>query len=382
MERKKFRDMLLLGAALLGIWFVLNHIQGVVGFAQTLWTILSPFILGAAFAFVLNVPMRFLETRVLRVMDQKPWLKKLKRPAALVLTLALAVLVIYLVMSLVIPEVIATIETVVKAIPPFVRQADEWLAPYEFRISEYLDKQFQLPTGAELEKQIGSMIDIALKGVAFSGSVIGSVYQNILSTFFVLMFVIYFLLGKERLASQFKRLVKAYLKPAHYERFISVASLTQKTFSSFITGQCLEAVILGCMFFIVLSLFKMPYVLLISVFIAVTALIPVVGAWMGCAVGAFLILVNDPMKALVFLALFLVVQQLEGNIVYPRVMGNAIGLPSIWVLFAVVLGEGLLGILGMLIFIPLTSVCYKLIAEAVDTRLKTRQADPLEETEG
>lgn len=381
MERKKFRDWLLLGSALLGVWFILNHVREAAGFLQSLWIILSPFLLGAAFAFVLNVPMSFLERRVLCAMDRVPWLKKLKRATALVLTLVLAVLVVYLVMSLVVPEVVATIETVVRAIPPFIQQVDAWLAPYEFKISEFLNNQFKLPTGAELEKQIGNMVNIALKGVAFSGSVIGSVYQNILSTFFVLMFVIYFLLGKERLASQFKRLLKAYLKPAYYERFISVASLTQKTFSSFITGQCLEALILGCMFFIVLSLFRMPYVLLISVFIAVTALIPVVGAWIGCIVGAFLILVSDPMQALVFLAVFLIVQQLEGNIVYPRVMGNAIGLPSIWVLFSVVLGEGLMGIIGMLIFIPLTSVCYKLLAEAVDKRLKTQKIDPLE-TEG
>lgn len=379
MERKKFRDYLLLGAALLGIWFLLGHVQGVVGFAKTLWTILSPFLLGAAFAFVLNVPMKFLETRVLRVLDRWPVMKKLKRALALVLTLALTVLVIYLVMSLVIPEVVTTIETVVRAIPPFIQQLDAWLAPYEFKISEFLTKQFQLPSGPELEKQIGNMLSIALKGVAFSGSVIGSVYTNILSTFFVLMFVIYFLLGKERLAAQFKRLFKAYLKPAHYERFIEVCALSQKTFASFITGQCLEALILGGMFFIVLSLFRMPYVLLISVFIAVTALIPVVGAWLGCIVGAFLILVSNPMQALAFLAIFLIVQQLEGNIVYPRVMGNAIGLPSIWVLFAVVLGEGLMGVLGMLIFIPLTSVCYKLLSEAVDARIKARERDPLYE---
>ena len=377
MERKTFRDRLLLGSALLGVWFVLNHVKEAAGFLHTLWVILSPFVLGAALAFVLNVPMSFLEKRALGAMDRVPWLKKWKRAAALVLTLLLTVLVIYLVMALVVPEVASTIETVVRAIPPFIQQADEWLAPYEFKISEFLSNQFKLPTGAALEKQIGNMVSIALKGVAFSGSVIGSVYQNILSSFFVLMFVIYFLLGKERLASQFKRLLRAWMKPEHYDRFLSVASLTQKTFASFITGQCMEALILGGMFFIVLSLFRMPYVLLISVFIAVTALIPVVGAWIGCIVGAFLILVSNPMQAAAFLLIFLVVQQLEGNIIYPRVMGNAIGLPSIWVLLAVVLGEGLMGVIGMLVFIPLTSVCYKLLSEAVDKRLKARRIDPM-----
>lgn len=381
MGRKKFREIFVLGSLLLGVWFLLNHADGVVGFLQALWVILSPFLLGAALAFVLNVPMRFLEKRVLRGMDRVGWLAKLKRPVALLLTLALTLLVVYLVMSLVVPEIVATIETLIRAVPDFAQKLNEWLAQYEVEIGSFLNEQIKLPTGEEMQAQMGRMLDIALKGVAFSGSVIGSAYQSILSMFFVVMFIIYFLLGKERLASQFKRLLQAYMKPEHYEGLMKVASLSQKTFSSFITGQCLEALILGVMFFIVLTLFRMPYVLLISVFIAVTALIPVVGAWMGCLVGAFLILVNDPMQALVFVAVFLVVQQLEGNIVYPRVMGNAIGLPSIWVLFAVVLGEGLMGILGMLLFIPLMSVAYKLLAEAVEQRLKARTADPLNENE-
>ena len=135
MERKTFRDRLLLGSALLGVWFVLNHVKEAAGFLHTLWVILSPFVLGAALAFVLNVPMSFLEKRALGAMDRVPWLKKWKRAAALVLTLLLTVLVIYLVMALVVPEVASTIETVGRAIPPFIQQADEWLAPYEFKIS-------------------------------------------------------------------------------------------------------------------------------------------------------------------------------------------------------------------------------------------------------
>ena len=379
MERKKFRDILLLGTALLGVWFLFNHAESVLDFAESLAIILTPFLVGAALAFVLNVPMRFLERRLLFVMDRNAAMRKWKRPVALVLTLALAVLIIYLVMSLVVPEVVATIETLVRAIPSAIQKVDEWLKPYDFQIGEFLSEQFQLPSGDELKQQLGKMADFALKGVMFSGSVIGSVYQNMLSTFFTIMFIIYFLLGKERLASQCKRLLQAYMKPERYERLMEVTALTQRTFASFITGQCLEAVILGCLFFIALSIFRMPYVLLISVFIAVTAIIPVVGAWLGCAVGVILILVQSPMQAVGFLALFLVVQQLEGNIVYPRVMGNAIGLPSIWVLFAVVLGEGLMGVLGMLLFIPLMSVFYKLVAQKVDERLKARQHSPLGE---
>lgn len=376
MERKKMRDWLLLGAALLGIWFVLQHIGGLVSFLQTLWGILLPFLLGAALAFVLNVPMHFLERTLLACMDRSPRLKKAKRPAALLLTLTLALLVVYLVMSLVIPEIIATVETVVKAVPGFLQQVDAWLTAYDFQLKDWVESRIQVPTGPELEAQLGNMMDIALKGVAFSGTVIGSVYQNVLKTFFTIMFIIYFLLGKERLTNQAKRMLFAFLPPSKAEGVLRVSALTQRTFASFITGQCLEALILGLLFFLFMSIFRMPYVLLISVFIAVTALIPVIGAWMGCIVGAFLILVNNPMQAVWFVVLFLVLQQLEGNIVYPRVMGNAIGLPSIWVLFAVVLGEGLMGILGMLLFIPLMSVCYKLLGEKVNERLRRKSVSP------
>lgn len=377
MERKKFRDYLLLGSALLGVWFLLQRFDALAGFLKTLWVILSPFVMGAVVAFILNVPMRFLETRVLVLLDRVPWLRKAKRPIALVLVLVLLVLVVYLLMSLIIPEIIATLETIARAIPPFIQQLDARLAPYQIQIGEFLNRHLKMPTGEELSAQLGKIADLALKGVMFSGSVIGSAYQGILSSFFTLMFVIYFLLGKERLTAQFVRLMRAYLKPERVERILHVASLAQRTFSSFITGQCLEAVILGALFFIAMSIFKMPYVLLISVFIGVTALIPVIGAWIGCIVGAFLILVSSPMQALGFLAMFLVLQQLEGNLIYPRVMGNAIGLPSIWVLFSVVLGEGLMGVLGMLLFIPLTSVCYQLLREAVDIRMKSIETNPM-----
>lgn len=375
MERKKFKDYLLLGGALLVIYYALLNLGAIAGFAGKLWSILSPFVLGAAIAFILNVPMRFVETKALRFMDRVKGVKGLKRPLAMVIVMTLAALVIYLVMSLVLPELAATLETIVKAIPTFIRQVDERLAPYQIQVSDFFAKYLTVPSGEELMAKASKMAEIALKGVVFSGSVIGSAYQGVLSGFFTLMFVIYFLLGKERLSGQVKQLMKAYLKPEHASRMLHVCRLSQRTFSSFITGQCLEAVILGLLFFLTLSLFRMPYVLLISVFIAVTALIPVVGAWIGCIVGTFLILVSNPMQALGFVALFLVVQQLEGNLVYPRVMGNAIGLPSIWVLFSVVLGEGLLGVIGMLIFIPLTSVAYQLLRDDVNRRLGTEKVE-------
>lgn len=358
----------MLGSSLLVVWFLLQRFDVLAGFVGKLWMILSPFVLGAAIAFVLNVPMRFLETRVLKVMDRKPWLKKAKRPVAMALVLILTLLLVYLLMSLIIPEVLTTLETIARAIPGVIRQLDEKLAPYDIQVSQMLNDKFRMPTSAEMTERLDRMLDLALKGVVFSGSVIGSAYQGILSGFFTIMFVIYFLMGKERLAAQFTRLMHAYLKPERVKRVLHICSMSQRTFSGFITGQCLEALILGGMFFIAMSIFRMPYVLLISVLITVTALIPVVGAWIGCIVGALLMLVSSPMQALGFLAMFLVLQQLEGNLIYPKVMGNAIGLPSIWVLLAVVVGDGLLGVVGMLVFIPMTSVVYQLLKEEVDEK--------------
>jgi len=375
MERKKFREYFLLGASLLALYFVLLNLGTIVGFADNLWRILLPFLLGGALAFVLNVPMKIVETRLLCFMDKLPGAKRLKRPLAMLVVLALALLLIYLLMSMIIPELISTLTTVFNAIPGAVRRLDELLEPTGISVSEVLNNPFRMPTTEELSNQLENMVNIALKGVAFSGAVIGTVYSRVLDLFFVIMFIIYFLSGKERICSQVKSVLNAYLKPEKVDRILKIGSLTQRTFSGFITGQCLEALILGGMCFLGMTIFKMPYVLLVSIFVGVTALLPIVGGWIGCIVGALLILISDPMQAVWFVVMFLVLQQLEGNIFYPRVMGNAIGLPPIWVLFAVVAGEGLLGLLGMLLFIPLTSVAYTLLREHVHERLEKKKAN-------
>ena len=374
MEKRKFWAILLLSTLIIAIYFVFERGSSLAGLLRTLWGILMPFLLGGVLAFVLNVPLRFLERRVLVFMDRMPSLRRFKRPLAMVLVLALVVGVVYVITSIVVPELINTILSIIRAIPGALQRLDELIEPYGLSVSQVLSASFTVPTVSDVDAKIADMINLVLKGAAFSTTVIGTVYQNVLSFFFTVMFTIYFLSSKERLGSQFKNLMRAYLKPRWVEKALSVADLSQRTFSSFITGQCLEACILGGMFFVTMTLLGMPYVLLISVFIAVTALIPVIGAWMGCIVGAILILVNNPLQALGFVALFLFLQQIEGNLIYPHVMGNAIGLPSIWVLFAVLLGEGLMGILGMLLFIPLTSVCYTLLREQVHKRLGERAA--------
>ncbi len=186
----------------------------------------------------------------------------------------------------------------------------------------------------------------------------------------------YLLMAKEKLACQGKQIIYALFRERSAERILYVLSLTSKTFSKFISGQCLEACILGFMFFVVMTVLKMPYAMLISVLIAFTALIPMVGAFIGCVVGVLLILMVSPVKALIFLVTFLVLQQLEGNLVYPRVVGNSVGLPSIWVLVAITIGGNLMGVAGMILFIPICSVMYALFRLYVKNRLKEKGVSP------
>ena len=228
------------------------------------------------------------------------------------------------------------------------------------------------------------------KGIDFfqSGAqiVLGSAFQvahgifSGLTTFVIgFVFACYILIQKEKLGTQCKKLLYAYLKEHQAKRVLEIAALTHRTFAKFLTGQCLEAVILGTMFFVAMTIFRFPYALLVGVLIAITALIPIFGAFIGCVVAAFLILMVNPIQAIGFVILFLVLQQLEGNFIYPHVVGGSVGLPSIWVLVAVTVGGSLMGIIGMLIFIPLMSVLYTLLREDVYKRLRKTNPELLKE---
>ena len=220
------------------------------------------------------------------------------------------------------------------------------------------------------------MVDFVRSGatsiLSSAFSTVMSVFSGVADTFVAFVFACYLLLQKEKLALQCRKAIYALLHRKWADRIVEVASLSRRIFSSFITGQCTEAVILGTMFFIAMSILNMPYALLVGCTIAVTALIPIVGAFIGCGLGAFLLLMVSPMQALIFVAMFLVLQQVEGNLIYPHVVGSSVGLPSIWVLAAVSIGGSLMGVAGMLIFIPLTSVVYTLFRQFVYQRLREK----------
>ena len=344
--------------------------------------ILTPFILGGAIAFVLNVPMNFVQRHLFdeeRIKKSKV-LQKMARPVSMILVLIAVFGIVAIVMFILIPQLGETFANLGRSIQAFIPQIQEWASRL------FNDNKEIMDTVNNLEFDWNKIMDT---GINFFKNGAGSVVDSTitaaksivsgLTTFFIaFVFAIYILLQKEKLGVQVKKVLFAFVRRGRAEATVEVLSLTYNTFSSFLTGQCVEAVILGSMFAVSMTILKLPYALLVGVLIAFTALIPIFGAFVGCGVGAFLIFMVDPMKALIFVVLFLVLQQIEGNLIYPHVVGNSVGLPSIWVLAAVSIGGSLMGVVGMLIFIPIVSVVYALFREIVYLKLKKNQIDPKE----
>ena len=335
--------------------------------------ILLPFIIGGAIAFVLNVPMNFFQRHLFPKENAK-----LEKPICLIITLVSVIGVIVLVMVFVIPQLKTTFMNLGQSIQNFIPKIQEWAHIW------FSDNKDIMDVVNNLKFDWNKIMNA---GFSFFKSGAGSVLDSTIAaakgivefftTFFIaFVFAIYILLQKEKLNIQTRKVLFAFVRKGRAEAILEVCSLTYSTFSSFLTGQCVEAVILGSMFVAVMGIFKLPYALLVGILIAFTALIPIFGAFIGCAVGAFLIFMVDPMKALMFIVLFLVLQQIEGNFIYPHVVGNSVGLPSMWVLAAVSIGGSLMGVVGMLIFIPLVSVIYALFREVVYLKLKQRKINP------
>ena len=371
-KKQMHRIFLLIAGAIVFGWLVLDTARATKLFT-TVWELFAPFVIGAGIAFIFNVPMRAIE-RQLEGMQKTG----LRRGLSIVLTIFCLVLIIMFVFELLIPQIRLTLASLSEKIPAFVERTanklmllmDEnpdmkaWILE-TFNL-ESLDWTSMLKDALTfLGNQVSSVMGSAV-------NVIGNVTSGIVNLVISLVFAIYCLGRKEILARQGRRVLYSLVSEHRADEIIRVLRLTNVTFSNFISGQCLEAVILGCLFAVVVAILKMPYIPLVSVIIAVTALIPVVGAFVGCIVGAFFILVNDPLQAMTFIAMFLVIQQLENNLIYPRVVGTSIGLPGMWVLVAVTVGGEIMGVGGMLVMIPLVSVLYTLAREFTGKRLEER----------
>ena len=375
-NKKTLRNIFLGVAGCILLYWLLHETDRMMSILAGGWKVLAPFVAGAAVAFILNVPMRALE-RGLKFIKQDG----LRRAAAIVLTLILVVLVLAGVIYLLVPQLITTIESLVEKLPAFFNNVYEkvngfLLANPEILEWVYANTEFESLDWPALVEKAVAFISNSLTTILYRIlTAVVDLSNGVFNAVVALVFALYCLARKEILARQGRRLLYAFLPEKFCDIAIRILRLTNSSFSNFISGQCLEALILGCMFAIAMLIFNMPYIPLVSVVIAVTALVPIVGAFVGCAVGAFFILVNDPVLAFWFVIMFLVIQQIEGNLIYPRVVGSSIGLPGMWVLVAVAVGGDLMGVGGMLVMIPLASVLYTLAREITAKRLELRGID-------
>lgn len=372
-SRKTIRNVFLGVVGCIVLYWLLfdaDRVKGIIGFVKGIF---APFVVGAGIAFVINVPMRFLENKLLRF--DKPGLR---RAIAILLTFSVFSLIIFLIVQLLVPQLTDTVETLLAKMPGFVNgireKIEHWLADNPEALEWVLaNTDFEnIDWMGYVEKILAWVSQRVSEIVGGAFAAIGNVFSELFNGVISFVFALYCLSRKEILGRQGKKLIYAFLPEKFCDEAVRILRLTGNTIANFISGQCLEALILGSMFAVAMLIFRMPYVPLVSVLIAITALVPIVGAFVGCGLGAFFILVDDPIKALWFVVMFLILQQIEGNLIYPRVVGKSVGLPGMWVLLAVSVGGSLMGVAGMFIMIPLVSVAYTLLREITDKRLESR----------
>ena len=425
LNKQTFRKLLILVGFGVLLNFAVQHLDTLDGAFSWVFAIIEPFVLGGVLAFILNVPMRAVErflfppkkTSVIEtvlikegelqdkagevIRNSIPGAKKqspkrprfdidrIRRPVSMIVTLLLVAAVVALVFGIVLPELIRTGTNLITNMPGYFESASVWvnkLLEDNPAILSYINDIIQQINLDEMSSRLMQFLqDSELIQNIFGTA--SSLVGGVVNAFIGLIFSFYILMRKEQLARQCKMILSAFLPRGVVERVVRIARLTSSTFSHFLSGQCTEAVILGFLFFIAMSVFKFPYALLCSVLIGFTALIPIFGAFFGCIVSALLILMVEPQKALWFVIMFLILQQVEGNLIYPHVVGSAVGLPSLWVLVAVTVGGSMFGILGMLFFIPLASVLYAILRDTVYRRLRRRgrpapASPPAAEAEG
>lgn len=378
-EKKTFRRVLIGVIFCIFVYWLLHETVRAKSIINGIIDIFSPFIIGAAIAFVLNVPMRGYEKLLKKISK-----KSLRRTLAITLTFISVALVLTLVFLLLIPQLISAIRSLIPSVNSFLLEIESFFTRFiennEALIQWGAEKaNLQEFNWSAIVNRIMSMIGSSVETIFYGlFDTIGGILSGVFDAVIAIVFSLYCLYQKETLAKQGRKLVYAFLPEKAADKSIEIARLSSETFSNFLSGQCIEVCILGSLFAICMAIFGMPYIALISVLIAVTAFIPVVGAWIGCVFGAFFIFVNDihdPMQAVWFVIMFIVLQQIENNMIYPRVVGTSIGLSGMWVLLAVGVGGELFGVGGMFIMIPVTSVIYTILRDIANKRLAAREID-------
>ena len=366
MKKKRFIYFIILLALLI---LCIKYSDSILGFAGFLWSLVTPLILGCVIAYILNILVTRIESLPCFTREGT-LLRKVRRPVSILGSLAVILAIGVLVILIVIPQLIQAIGVIAKEIPMVFSEINVWLSSFDKdwpQLQKFLESlNVNWP---QILQKAASYLTNGLSSVFSSTMYIVSTISSIAVTAVVaLIFSIYILSGREKLFHQFQTLASTYLNEKFYKGMCVVLKTAHDTFTRFIVGQCTEAVILGTLCTIGMLLFRFPYATMIGTLIGATALLPVVGAYLGAAVGAFMIFTIDPLKALGFLIFIAILQQLEGNLIYPRVVGSSVGLPGIWVLAAVTVGGGLGGIIGMLLAVPVTATLYKLLQKDVQKR--------------
>lgn len=373
------RFLVRLAAFTVLLTLVVRHFASIGTWLGNIVSALSPFIIGACFAFLLSVPMRLFD-RLLNRKTKKgqPLLSdKRRRPVTLVLALLLVVLLFVLFGVIVLPQLIDTVSSLASSVMHFVPIAQSWIAQLREWLTQYPEVAAIVdPYLPDVNQLASTFISFVQK---YAGIIASTVVSNVSSLFgsatdviISFVFAIYVLLQRDSLSRQCKKLLYAFLPKDFCDETLRVASMTHKTFFSYVTIQCTEAVILGVLCFIGMVIFRFPYALVISTIMVFCALIPIYGAIISCVIGAFLVLFNNPIQAVWFVVFILVLQQIETNLIYPRVVSTSINLPSMWVLLAVTVGGGLFGVIGMITAVPITSIVYTLLGEIAGKRLAAR----------
>ncbi len=381
-DRKNVRTILLIIAFAVLLYTAAQNLASVYGAVRTVWRVFGVVITGLAMAFVLNVPLKLFENRVFYGMseDRRPLVRKLRRPVSLVFALVVSLGLIGILIAVVLPQLTATVAEVAARLPEYISSAVNWLNDFlaGFGIEIESLKNFTV----DWEKVFSELTTYLKEGSAnFDGSSVvdtvtgvgTSVVSTVMNTFLGLVVAVYILAQKERIGRFTRRCIDAFLPQKAASGLARIASMASETFSNFVAGQLADSCILGILCYICMRIFRFPYPEVISVVIGVTSLVPMVGSFIGEVIGALLILIVSPLKALLFVVMVLAIQQVDGAFIYPRIVGRSVGLPGVAVFCAVIVGGNVAGVIGAMIGVPVCALIYALLREAVDARLRRRE---------
>ena len=375
LDKKNVKKIILIVAFGVVLYWTLQNLETVGNAIGFVIQLIFPFIMGLALAFLLNIIVNLIENKILVFKKQGKFMTKIKRPLSITLSVILLLAIMCFILFLVVPELINTFSIFAQNIPTVGENIKQWAQQMTVdypKISEQI-KNINIDwntVNQNLLKYAQSGVSTILNtSINFIVATISGVVNFVIG----FIFAIYILLQKEKLIRQAKKLLYAYLPNKRAHKIIHTASLANKTFNNFMTGQLTEAFILGFLCFIGMLILRIPYALTISVLIGFTALIPLVGAFLGAGIGVILIVVSSPIKAVVFVIFIIVLQQIEGNLIYPKVVGNSVGLSGMWVMVAITIGVSTMGLVGMVICVPIASVIYTVMSERVNIRLRKKQ---------